>query len=375
MPLNSDASKNSILAGYRLAWPRFSATEDACGRSSAAYDLVAAWDSELGREAERVESNMSPVTFIPQYAVLAACGLLTACGGGSGGDSQPETSQTVAASNTKPVITGTPTRQAVVGVAYEFLPEAIDADGDTLTFLIENRPEWATFSPSTGKLAGTPEADSKAVYAGIKISVTDGDESAALPLFDLSVLGVEPATAENAAPIISGTPDSITAAGNSYEFTPQGFDPDGQTVVYSVANLPPWAEFDEASGRLSGTPTAKDIGVFPGILIEVSDSELDASLPVFSITVQEPQIGAVTLSWTPPTRNEDGTPLRNLAGYRIYYGRYSEDLSLVQELPNPGITRSVVESLAPGTWQFAVTAYNTDGIESDRSARVSKTIP
>lgn len=318
---------------------------------------------------------MNPVTFIPRYAVPAACGLLAACGGGSGGNSKQETARTVVASNTKPLITGTPTRQAVAGVAYEFLPEAIDADGDTLTFHIENRPEWATFSPTTGKLAGTPEAKSKAVYAGIEISVTDGDESAALRPFDLSVLGVEPATAENAAPTISGTPNVIVAAGHSYEFTPQGFDPDGQTVVYSVANLPPWAEFDEASGQLSGTPIAKDIGDFPGIMIVVSDGELDASLPAFSITVQEFQDGAVTLSWTPPTRNEDGTPLRNLKGYRIYYGRFPGGLSLVQELPNPGVTRGVVENLAPATWYFAVTAYNSDGIESDRSARVSKTIP
>jgi hypothetical protein len=31
-------------------------------------------------------------------------------------------------------------------------------------------------------------------------------------------------------------------------------------------------------------------------------------------------VGQATLSWTAPDENTDGTPLINLAGYRIYYG-------------------------------------------------------
>ena len=40
-------------------------------------------------------------------------------------------------------------------MTYEFVPDAADADEDVLTFAIENRPDWATFSPTTGRLSGT----------------------------------------------------------------------------------------------------------------------------------------------------------------------------------------------------------------------------
>jgi hypothetical protein len=30
--------------------------------------------------------------------------------------------------------------------------------------------------------------------------------------------------------------------------------------------------------------------------------------------------GQATLSWDPPTTNVDGTPLTDLAGYKVYYG-------------------------------------------------------
>jgi hypothetical protein len=44
------------------------------------------------------------------------------------------------------------------------------------------------------------------------------------------------------------------------------------------------------------------------------------------------------------------------------------------QVSNPGITLYVVDNLAAGTHYFAVTAYNTAGAESDRSAVGSKTI-
>ena len=60
--------------------------------------------------------------------------------------------------NAVPTIVGTPDTKAVVGQTYEFAPEATDPDEDVLTFVIDNRPGWASFSPSTGRLSGRPPA-------------------------------------------------------------------------------------------------------------------------------------------------------------------------------------------------------------------------
>jgi hypothetical protein len=70
--------------------------------------------------------------------------------------------------------------------------------------------------------------------------------------------------------------------------------------------------------------------------------------------------GTTTLSWTPPTSYDDGTPL-TLTGYKIYWGGTEGHYPHSVTLDNPGLTRYVVEQLAAGTWYFVATALSTDG--------------
>ena len=84
--------------------------------------------------------------------------------------------------------------------------------------------------------------------------------------------------------------------------------------------------------------------------------------------------GSTTIDWTPPTQNNDGTALTNLAGYTVYYGTSPELLTHSVKLSNPGLTAYTVSNLSPGTWYFVVTSYSTSGVESVRSGVVSTTI-
>ncbi|HEU0225960.1 MAG TPA: fibronectin type III domain-containing protein, partial [Steroidobacteraceae bacterium] len=99
-----------------------------------------------------------------------------------------------------------------------------------------------------------------------------------------------------------------------------------------------------------------------------------ASLNAFSIAVNQIANGSVTLSWSPPTTNADGTPITDLSGYRIYFGRSSSNLDEMVVISNPGTTRWVVDNLSATTWYFSMTSYNASGIESARSAVVSRTL-
>jgi hypothetical protein len=85
-------------------------------------------------------------------------------------------------------------------------------------------------------------------------------------------------------------------------------------------------------------------------------------------------VSNVTLNWTPPTQNTDGTPLTNLAGYDIHYGTSSRNYTRSITVNNPGIATYVVSNLSPGTYYFSVAALNTDGTESPLSAEVSTTV-
>jgi hypothetical protein len=184
--------------------------------------------------------------------------------------------------------------------------------------------------------------------------------------------------ADNSAPQISGTPPARVLVNESYEFVPEAADPDGDTLSFSVSNLPAWAQFDGTTGRLSGTPRQPDIGDHAAITISVSDGELHTALAAFSILVgkddNDDVAGSATLKWKAPKRNVDGSKLEDLAGYRIYYSQDPANLFNRVEIPERQIIRATIDGLSSGTWYFALTAYTAAGRESELSTIVSKTI-
>ena len=93
-----------------------------------------------------------------------------------------------------------------------------------------------------------------------------------------------------------------------------------------------------------------------------------------SATVNQVGFSSATLSWTPPTQNEDDSPLTDLAGYKIYYGNESGNYQTSIQIDNPGITIYVVENLTPNTYYFVMTAINSSGVESRYSNEASRQV-
>lgn len=280
----------------------------------------------------------------------------------------PNFSITVGGSNTRPSISGSPATSVTTGESYDFTPSASDPEGDTLTFTIANRPSWATFNSLTGRLTGTPDSTDEGTYGGIVITVSDGDLSASLPAFTITVSG------SNAAPTISGTPGASVIVDERYTFTPTASDPNGDTLSFSIVNLPSWASFDTPTGTLTGTPAAGDEGTYENITITVSDGELNASLPPFTITVNAIATGSVTLMWTPPTRNDDGSLLTDLAGYRFYYGTSSGNYTMNVLVNDSGISNYRLDNLTPNTYYIVATSVNSSGVESEYSSETVKVV-
>jgi hypothetical protein len=84
--------------------------------------------------------------------------------------------------------------------------------------------------------------------------------------------------------------------------------------------------------------------------------------------------GWAALSWDTPLQNDDGSPLTDLAGFRIYYGTSATNLSQVAQINQPSATSFTVNDLNAGTWYFALTAVNSQGVESQRSGVASKAV-
>jgi hypothetical protein len=84
--------------------------------------------------------------------------------------------------------------------------------------------------------------------------------------------------------------------------------------------------------------------------------------------------GQAILSWNAPTTNEDGTPLTDLAGYKIYYGTATGNYTYIVDVGK--VTTYTFTNLADGlTYYFVATSYNAARFESNYSNEVSKSIP
>jgi NedA-like, galactose-binding domain/Putative Ig domain len=209
-PVISGTSPTSVVAGNRYdfrpsatdangdrltfyisnqpAWASFSSrTGELSGTPTS--DSVGVYGNIVISVSDRRSSASLPPFDIQVVAVSAGAGDGASTSDGTSGTSTSSGgtgSGGTPVSNTAPVISGTPDTSVVANSAYSFQPTATDADGDMLTFSITNKPSWASFSSSTGKLNGTPATGGSS--GNIVISVSDGQASTSLPAFSIQVL-------------------------------------------------------------------------------------------------------------------------------------------------------------------------------------------
>jgi hypothetical protein len=270
-------------------------------------------------------------------------------------------------------ISGTPPSSVTVGGSYSFQPTAQDTVRSRIKFDIYNKPAWATFDGTTGRLSGKPTHRDVGTYGNITIRLTDWYGYVTTPAFSITVANPPPAPA-NRVPTISGRAPTVVNAGTAYSFVPTAADADRNTLSFSIVNRPRWATFNTSSGKLYGIPANTDAGVYANVQISVSDGKSKVALPAFSIAVKEATVRNADLSWTPPVANTDGSALTNLSGYNVYYGSSPGELTQVIKVGNAGLSRYVIDDLPSGKWYFAMTSVASDGAESERTSVVSTTI-
>jgi len=291
---------------------------------------------------------------------------------GAGGEATATVSITIIPVNDPPTIAGVPSTSVAEDTAYSFAPTASDVDpGDTLTFGIANKPSWAGFNATTGKLSGTPGNGDVGTTTGIVITVTDSaGATASLPPFDLTVTNV------NDPPTISGTPPTSVAEDSAYSFTPTASDPDaGDTLTFGITNKPSWAGFNATTGKLSGTPTNADVGTTTGIVITVTDSAgATASLPPFDLTVtnvNDPPVVTSGQSFSVPENSANGTVVGTVAatdvdspitGFSIVNGNTGDAFAIDVNGQITVLTSTALDYETTPTFNLSITA--TDGTDT-----------
>jgi hypothetical protein len=183
--------------------------------------------------------------------------------------------------------------------------------------------------------------------------------------------------AVNRAPTITTESTAVARVGETYDYQPVATDPDGDTLRFTANNLPPWASMDPNTGRITGTPGENDLGEYEAITIVVADVSGQTESNPFTITVVDDTpvaTGVASLRWEMPPSKVDGSPLDDLAGYRIRYGRNSDDLDKSVFIGDPAVTFYEFSSLPSGIWYFAVVAVNAGGLEGPPTTTTMKSI-
>lgn len=153
-----------------------------------------------------------------------------------------------------------------------------------------------------------------------------------------------PVQAQTAPPTVTISAAPAVASGSA---TP--------TITWSTS--PAGSTGCTASGAWTGTKAASGSQLQPVITANAT----------YSLTCSWP--GAVqtfTFTLDPPTTNTDGSPLTNLAGFRIFYGTNPSVLNLTKQYDGSSVVLPLQPAVA-GTYTAVSRAFTTTGAESDNS--------
>ncbi|QDT46981.1 tRNA(Glu)-specific nuclease WapA precursor [Symmachiella dynata] len=184
-----------------------------------------------------------------------------------GASSQQTFLISVVGTNQTPLFTTDPITSGRVGDDYSYAANAIDPDGDPLTYALLDEPTGMTIDPITGVISWTPGATGT---SEVIVTATDPSGLAAEQTYQLVIT----AAATNGRPEITSTPDWIALVGSEYTYQVTATDPDDDTLEYSLVGTPPSGiSIDPDTGLLTWTPSGGQTGIH-SVEVIASDGSL-----------------------------------------------------------------------------------------------------
>lgn len=179
-----------------------------------------------------------------------------------------------ASANHRPVLTPIADQTMAENQILTVAASATDPDGDALVLTALHLPPFASFldqGNGSGVFTFAPGFDAAGYYPGITVVASDdGDPVLADTVsFSLSVIDV------NRAPVLEAIANLALTAGETLHVPVLAIDPDGDSLVLAVQQLPPFGSFTDngdGSGLILFTPSASDTGSYPGIMAIAMDN-------------------------------------------------------------------------------------------------------
>ena len=216
------------------------------------------------------------------------------------------TSFIVVIENNPPFITAMTDTTIYEGDLFIRQVYASDPDGDTLTYSLTSPPSGMTINSSSGEINWTPDFDQSGEHT-VTVKVEDGKGGEDTKFFSLTVINV------NRVPVLSPIGNKEVSEGDTLTFVLSATDDDGDSLIFSVEDLPDGASFDSTNGSFYWTPTYEQSGIYnPTFNVIDNGSPPLSDSETIAITVNNVNRAPVITAMTDTTVNEGDLFIRQV---------------------------------------------------------------
>ena len=208
----------------------------------------------------------------------------------------------------------------------------------SLSFTVTAKPSWKDTSTATEKPGGKGK---------------NRDNTTSEPIVDT--------TSDPGGDIVSEPIDDTA----SEPITDTAADPGGDTISEPIADTTLEPGADTESEPLVITEPEPE-----------PERTTDTTSEPISSTTPTSATGIATLSWDIPVGRENGDLLTfsELAGYKVLVRDTANNTEFFIMIDDPNITEWTFEELTAGLWEFSIATVDVQGVYSNYSMVVSKTI-
>ncbi len=174
--------------------------------------------------------------------------------------------------NQPPVLVTVPDQTVTAGQTLHVTFSAVDPEGGTLAYWVDNLPAGATFDARSRTLSWTPGGLQPGIYPGVRVTASDGINDTTQSF----TITVKPG---NLPPVFQISVDHTVTEGGTLSFNVHATDPAGGAVTYSSSDLPVGAVIVPTTGQFLWTPGYSQHGLY-NIEVDASNGTSSASQTV-----------------------------------------------------------------------------------------------
>jgi RHS repeat-associated protein len=237
-----------------------------------------AWSLDSAPAGMTVDRDQGIVRWTPTIFQLGADPVVLRVRDNQGNATTQAFTVAVRGVNVPPVITSVPPTQAYAGQGYSYAVQAIEPEHEPLTFSLPAAPARMTID-AAGVIRWTP-GTADVGSTTVTLRVDDGQGGVAKQTYTL----VAGAVAPNPPPVITSAAPLQATAGQTYRYTVEASDPDGDPLHFALRSFPAGMTIDAPSGFLQWTPTAAQVGA-NGVSVAALDPADGAGRQDFTIAV------------------------------------------------------------------------------------------